>query len=111
MNIASPASPASPRFKRHFLVLGLLGLAAAALSIFVWFDATAGYAQDGVIAGADLRSDMIQIVWWELVGFAIASTAVYALLRGRAPALRYGAAYGVGIAAAVALMPLLDKMY
>jgi len=44
---------------RHVIVLGVLAAVAVALSLIVWFDATAGYAdKDSIIAGADLRADI-----------------------------------------------------
>jgi hypothetical protein len=48
---------------RSHIVTAVVTAAAFALSLLIWLHPTLGYASDGVIAGADLRGDLIRLVW------------------------------------------------
>ncbi|SRR5258706_8420729 len=119
-NRCSPLNTTAPhsiearmeRFKRHGWVVGALVAIATVLSLLLWFHPTLGFAQGGILDGADLRSDLIQLLWWAVAAITVGSTLVLAAMpaRWRAP-LRFGAAYVTGLAVAIAIFPILDHYY
>lgn len=103
----------SSRFRVHRIVLLVLASLAIVLSALVWFHPSLGYAgEDSVIAGADLRSPLIQILWWLFAAFAVVSSAIAAAVPERWPAaIRHVATYVAGVAALPPCLVLLDKYY
>jgi hypothetical protein len=109
LSVATATDPTPTTLRRHRIVLAVLGVVAIGLSALVWFHPTLGYAQGGVIDGADLRRSLLVILWAMFGVFALSSTLVLTVLRGHFhAAVRYLAAYAVGIAAAIATLPVLD---
>jgi hypothetical protein len=111
-SIAEPL-PSSPRFRTHKIVLAALAALALALSALVWFHPTLGFAsRDSVIAGADLRGDIVRLLWWLFASFALVSTAIVALVPPRAhAAIRYVSAYVAGVAVLPLTVMIFDVMY
>lgn len=111
MVAAEATGPA--RIGSHKYVLAVLGILAVGLSLLVWFHPTFGFASEGsVIAGADLRADLIRLLWWIAVAFALGSTLVLALVPVRVHAIaRYAVAYGSGAALAIVATRVFDKLY
>ena len=100
------------RIGHHKYVLAALGILAVGLSLLVWFHPSFGYASGGVLAGADLRVDLIRLVWWLAVAFAAGSTLILALVPVKVHAIaRYSVAYGSGAALAILAMRVFDKLY
>jgi hypothetical protein len=103
---------ARSRLGAHRIVLAVLVVLAVGFSLLVWLHPTFGFAQDGILAGADLRSSLIQLVWWLAAAFAVVSTVVVLLVPARIhAAARYAAAYVGGLGAVIAAVPILDKFY
>jgi hypothetical protein len=101
-----------PRWTRHLAVLAGLAALSITLSLVVWFHSTLGYAHGGFLDGADLRGDLIQLLWWSVLAFAAASSAMIAVLPPRVGAtLRYTLAYGAGAGAVGLALPILDRFY
>jgi hypothetical protein len=100
----------SARFGGHAYVVAALVLVSLGLSFLLWFHASAGYASGGILDGADLRLDAIQILWWQALVFVTSSTVAIALLPIGTRA-RYAIAYGAGIATCLLAMPLLDRVF
>lgn len=108
----SPSPVASPQFSVHRNVIAILALLVGALSLFLWIHPSAGYAQGGILDGADLRTDLIKISWTMAIAFAAASTAVIASVSQQVQAaVRYTLAYSLGTAAAAGALVLLDTVH
>ena len=101
------------RIGPHKYVLLAIGILAAGLSLLVWFHPSVGFASEGsVIAGADLRADIIRLVWWIAVAFGGGSTLVLALAPVKVRAVaRYSLAYGSGVALVILAVRVFDKLY
>jgi hypothetical protein len=101
-----------PRWNRHLIVLAVLAGLAAAISLLLWLHPTLGYMRGGYLDGADLRSDLIQLLWWSALAFGAASTATLgwfsSRLRGR---IRHAITYGAGALAVALILPILDRYY
>src|SRR5678816_1950232 len=63
--------------RAHGIVLGVFAAIASVLTAVLWLHPTLGFAQPGsIIAGADLRSSMAQILWILFAVIAVVSTLV-----------------------------------
>ena len=95
----------------HGLALAVLAVLAIGLTLLTWFHPTLGYAEKGsVIAGADLRSDLIKILWTCYAVLAAVSTLVLTIAsrfttQRLAPML---GAYALGLASLFPAMMILD---
>lgn len=93
------------------VVIGLLFLLAG-LEALIWFHPRLGYAQSGILQGADLRRALLQISIWLALGFTIPSTLLLLSLRfvarDRTVLL---VAYAIGAACVACAIPILDKFY
>ena len=67
-------TPTRSAWNVHYIVLGVVAFAAAALTSALWLHPTMGYAQGGILDGADLRGSLTQILWIEYAVFAAVST-------------------------------------
>lgn len=104
------ASRSVARLGAHPWVAGALVLVSVGLSFLIWFLPGAGYARGGILDGADLRLDMIQILWWQTLVFVATSTIAIALLPLR-PHARYAIGYAAAFGACMATLLLLDKLF
>jgi len=99
-------------WKKQLLVLTFLAILLVILSLVVWFHPKLGYAQSGIIKGADLRFDLIMIYWIMLSMFSTVSTlilVIYEKLTQGIPLFIWTVVYALGIYAAKVIMPLIDK--
>lgn len=96
----------------HRIVVLALAVTVVGLSSFVWFHSSVGYAQPGsIIAGADLRADMILILWLLAGAFTVAGSLVIAAA-GRFTAKKrivLPAAYAVAAAAVPLALIVVDR--
>jgi hypothetical protein len=104
-------SPTRTAWNVHTIVLGVVALAAAALTTALWVHPTMGYAQGGFMSGMDLRGSLTQILWIQFGVFAAVSTlgiAVGRRLTDRrlVPML---ASYALAIGALFPAMIVIDK--
>jgi len=99
-------------WKIHASVLGAVGVLPLGLNLVIWVHPRIGFAQGGIINGADLRSAMIQICWWMFLAFAAASTLTLGALARirRGPAI-WTVAYMLGVVAALGAIPIIDRFY
>ena len=110
MQLAESFPSEIPRVRRHLGVLSAIATLVVVMSAIIWLHPTLGYAQGGILDGADLRSSLLAILWLLFAAFALASSAVVRLLPARVHgAIAYPAAYLVGLASAALCLPILDK--
>jgi len=96
-----------PKSRVHTYVVRAALLLAAALSALIWFHPTVGYAKGGAIDGADLRGGLLLILWLVTGAFVLCASLTVRLTKGRP--VQVVLAYIAGIAAAIAILPLIDK--
>src|SRR5688572_28724292 len=94
----------------HRAVLRIVVVLAVAASLLIWLLPALGVDADGWMVV--VLSSLVQMLWWSLLAFVVVSSAaVVALSSLRHAAVRNVLAYGAGVAAVVALFPVLDKFY
>ena len=110
MQLAESLTSESPRIRRHLGVLSAIATLTVAMSVIIWLHPTLGYAQGGILDGADLRSSLLAILWSLFAAFCLASSAVMRVLPTRVrDGVAYKASYAIGAATAVLFVPILDK--
>ncbi len=101
-------------WRAHGLTLAFITAAALILSAVLWLHPSAGYANaDSIIAGADLRADLIALLWIALAVVASVSSLVVGVggrFTRRATAL-VPAGLVTGALVVVAIAPLLDRYF
>ncbi|WP_267680893.1 hypothetical protein [Nannocystis sp. SCPEA4] len=104
---------APSRWRRHARVMRVLSLIAAGLCALLLVHPSLGYAPRGsIIAGADLRLMIMEIVGWLFLAMAVTASAVVALLPSATPRpLWYVVPYVLGAVAAYKMMPIIDRYY
>ena len=101
-------------WKKQLLVLSFLAGLLVLFCLVIWFHPKMGYAQSGIIKGADLRSDIIQVFWIIFTMFSMVTTLIliiYEKLTQGAPLLIWIIAYSLAIYLAKAIMPIIDWYY
>lgn len=99
-------------WKIHGGVLGAMGILLLGLNLVIWVHPRIGFAQGGILNGADLRSALIQICWWMFLAFAAASTlTLRALATSRRGLVIWTVAYSLGVVAALGAIPIIDRFY
>ena len=99
-------------WKTHGGVLGAMGVLLLGLNLVIWVHPRIGFAQGGILNGADLRSALIQICWWMFLAFAVASTLTLGALATirRGPVI-WTVAYTLGVVAALGALPIIDRFF
>jgi hypothetical protein len=100
-------------WKNQLYILISFAIALIGFSLLVWLHPKLGYApSDSIIAGADLRIELIQIVW---IWFGILSISSSIILK---IATRFSKrwpiwiiAYGIGLVTIILALPLIDRYY
>jgi len=100
------------QWKIHIRVLIYLAIIVLVMSLLFWFHPTLGYAEkESIIAGADLRSAVIQILWILFIIFSVCSSIVFKLIMNSSGKWVWLIAYGTGIMMIVLLFPLIEKYF
>ena len=99
-------------WKKHLLVLIVLGLCVFILSLFIGINTRIGFVQGGIIDGADIRYSLIQILWLLYSIFDLTSSLVIKVITRftmRWPI--WIISYFIGLTSVILILPLIDKYF
>ncbi|MCY1010128.1 hypothetical protein OV079_32090 [Nannocystis pusilla] len=101
------------RWRRHGRIMHVLSMVAGGLCVLLVVHPSLGYAPRGsVIAGADLRWEIMEIVWWLFLAMGATASVVVALLPSATPRpLWYVVPYMLGAVVAYKMLPIIDRYY